>query len=94
MIYTDLEQILDETGIENKYALAMIVSARARQLSEQKGRMLDGAGSERYITYAIEEIEDGRLNIGAATIPAEDARRAEMAAALLSDDDDAGVDAE
>ncbi|MDR3331011.1 MAG: DNA-directed RNA polymerase subunit omega [Synergistaceae bacterium] len=63
MIYTDLERIFSTTDIENKYALAMIVSTRARQLSEQKGRLLDGEGSERYITYAIGEIEDGHLRI-------------------------------
>jgi DNA-directed RNA polymerase omega subunit len=63
MIYTDLEKIYKTSEIENKYALAMIVSVRARQLSEQKGRQLEGEGSERYITYAIEEIEGNRLNI-------------------------------
>jgi DNA-directed RNA polymerase omega subunit len=63
MIYTDLERIYKVSEIENKYALAMIVSTRARQLSEQKGRQLEGEGCERYITFAIEEIEDGRLNI-------------------------------
>jgi DNA-directed RNA polymerase omega subunit len=68
MIYTDLEKIYEATDIENKYALAMIVSTRARQLSEQKGRLLDGEGSERYITYAIHEIEDDCLDIG-STIP-------------------------
>jgi DNA-directed RNA polymerase omega subunit len=63
MIYTDLEKIYKTSDIENKYALAMIVSARARQLSEQKGRQLDGEGCERYITFAIEEIEGNRLDI-------------------------------
>ncbi|MDR1515407.1 MAG: DNA-directed RNA polymerase subunit omega [Synergistaceae bacterium] len=63
MIYTDLEKIYKLSDVENKYALAMVISTRARLLSEQKGRQLDGEGSERYITHAIEEIEDGRLNI-------------------------------
>jgi DNA-directed RNA polymerase omega subunit len=63
MIYADLEKIYRTSKIENKYALAMIVSSRARQLSEQKGRQLDGEGSERYITHAMEEIEKGSLNI-------------------------------
>ena len=63
MIYNNLEKIYETSHIENKYALAMVVSTRARQLSEQKGRALEGAGSERYITHAIEEIEDGDLNI-------------------------------
>jgi DNA-directed RNA polymerase subunit K/omega len=41
----------------------MIVSTRARQLSEQKGQKLDGEGSERFITHAINEIETERLDI-------------------------------
>jgi DNA-directed RNA polymerase omega subunit len=69
LIYTDLEKIYRTTDIENKYALAMIVSSRARQLSEQKGRQLDGEGSERYITHAIEEIECDRLNIHSLFVP-------------------------
>ncbi|MDR3321987.1 MAG: DNA-directed RNA polymerase subunit omega [Synergistaceae bacterium] len=63
VIYKDLEKIYRTSEIENKYALAMIVATRARQISEQKGRQLDGEGSERYITHAIEEIEDDRLII-------------------------------
>jgi DNA-directed RNA polymerase omega subunit len=63
MIYNNLEKIYETARVENKYALAMVVSTRARQLSEQKGRALEGEGSERYITHAIEEIENGRLNI-------------------------------
>ena len=63
MIYNNLEKIFETSRVENKYALAMVVSTRARQLSEQKGRGLEGSGSERYITYAIEEIEGLRLNI-------------------------------
>ena len=63
MIYNNLEKIYETSHVENKYALAMVVSARAWQLSEQKGRALEGAGSERYITHAIEEIELDRLNI-------------------------------
>ena len=64
MIYNNLEKIYETARVENKYALAMVVSTRARQLSEQKGRALEGEGSERYITHAIEEIENGRLDIG------------------------------
>ena len=69
MIYTDLERIYKTRGIENKYALAMIVSTRARQLSEQKGRLLDGESSERYITYALEEVQGGDLTIGESPAP-------------------------
>jgi DNA-directed RNA polymerase omega subunit len=63
MIYNNLEKIYDTAHVENKYALAMAVSTRARQLSEQKGRALEGEGSERYITHAIGEIENGRISI-------------------------------
>ncbi|MDR1651910.1 MAG: DNA-directed RNA polymerase subunit omega [Synergistaceae bacterium] len=63
MIYYNLEKIYTASRIENKYALAMVVSTRARQLSEQKGRGLEGEGSERFITHAIEEIEKGNLSI-------------------------------
>ena len=68
MIYYNLEKIFEISCVENKYALAMVVSTRARQLSEQKGRALEGAGSERYITHAIEEIEGLRLNIDPGVI--------------------------
>ena len=68
MIYNNLEKIYETSRIENKYALAMVVSTRARQLSEQKGRALEGEGSERYITHAISEIEKGRLNIDSAVV--------------------------
>ena len=63
MIYNNLEKVFETSRVENKYALAMVVSTRARQLSEQKGRGFEGSGSERYITHAIEEIEGLRLNI-------------------------------
>jgi DNA-directed RNA polymerase subunit omega len=63
MIYNNLEKIYETSHVENKYALAMVVATRARQLSEQKGRALEGEGSERFITHAIEEIEGGHLNI-------------------------------
>ena len=69
MIYVDLEKIYKTRKIENKYALAMIVSMRARQLSEQKGRLLDGESSERYITYALEEVQKGDLIVGNLTVP-------------------------
>jgi DNA-directed RNA polymerase omega subunit len=70
VIYNNLEKIYETSHIENKYALAMVVSTRARQLSEQKGRALEGAGSERFITHAIEEIDGGRLSIDAGVTEA------------------------
>jgi len=37
MIYMDLETIYKNRDIPNKYILTLVVSARARQLSERKG---------------------------------------------------------
>ena len=80
MIYNNLEKIFDTSRVENKYALAMVVSTRARQLSELKGRTLEGSGSERYITHAIEEIENLRLNIDPAVTEAMESHAAAMGA--------------
>lgn len=63
MIYTNLEEMLEETGIENKYALAMIIATRARQLSERRDSIIDGSSSEMCITKSIKEIEDQELDI-------------------------------
>ncbi|MCL2684248.1 MAG: DNA-directed RNA polymerase subunit omega [Synergistaceae bacterium] len=71
MIYNNLEKIFETSRVESKYALAMVVSTRARQLSEQKGRGLEGSGSERYITHAIEEIEGLKINIDPGVTAAE-----------------------
>jgi len=80
MIYNNLEKIFETSRVENKYALAMVVSTRARQLSEQKGNALEGSGNERYITYAIEEIEGLRLNIDPLIIEAAESHAAAVGA--------------
>ena len=69
MIFCDLEKIYRERNISNKYILTLLVSTRARQLSEQKGRLLDGESSERYITYALEEVQKGDLAVGELPAP-------------------------
>lgn len=63
MIYADLERILDDTGIENKYALAMIVSTRARQLSERKTSLVETSTSELCITHSLGEIAHGDVDV-------------------------------
>lgn len=88
MIYTDLERIYRTSGIENKYALAMVISARARQLSEQKGRAMEGAGSERFLTYALEEIGDNLL-----TVTSPEPIIVEPAAVTETEDNDTSVGA-
>ena len=48
MIYMDLEKIYRERDIPNKYILTLVISARARQLSERR----DLSGEEKYISMA------------------------------------------
>lgn len=69
MIYTNLDKILTDTGIENKYALAMIVTTRARQLSERRDSDIYAASSEMCITRSINEIQDRDLSISSPLGP-------------------------
>lgn len=59
MIYLDLEKIYKETAIPNKYILTLVVASRARQLSLRKDAL---SASEKYITQALSELTDGRIN--------------------------------
>jgi DNA-directed RNA polymerase omega subunit len=62
MIFYDIEKIIRDRGIDNKYRLTGAVADRARQLSEQKGRRLvEDATREKYISLALEEIASGRV---------------------------------
>lgn len=62
MIYMDLEKIYKERDIPNKYILALVVSARARQLSERKGALM--GYEEKFITRAVDDIVNGRIKYG------------------------------
>ena len=59
MIYMDLEKIYRNRDIPNKYILTLVVSARARQLSERKGAIT--GYDEKFITRAVEELMQGRI---------------------------------
>jgi DNA-directed RNA polymerase omega subunit len=62
MIFYDIEKIIRDRGIDNKYRLTGAVADRARQLSEQKGRRLvEDATREKYISLALEEISSGKV---------------------------------
>lgn len=59
MIFMDLEKIYRERNIPNKYILTLILSERARQLSERKGT---GLGyDEKFITKAVDDVVEGRV---------------------------------
>ena len=70
MMYLDLEKIYREQGVPNKYMLALIVSERARQLSDQKGRLTAEEGAEKFISRALREISSGLLNFSFQEIAA------------------------
>lgn len=62
MIFYDIEKIIRDRGIDNKYRLTGAVADRARQLSEQKGRrLIEDAVREKYISLALEEISSGKV---------------------------------
>ncbi|MFA7621069.1 MAG: DNA-directed RNA polymerase subunit omega [Aminobacteriaceae bacterium] len=56
----DLDSLGTKQGIENKYVLTVAVAARARALSEQKGRTLE-ENNEKFISTALEEFHQGKL---------------------------------
>lgn len=57
MIYMDLEKIYSERNIPNKYILTLVISARARQLSERRNLN----GDEKYISMAVDDVTNGRI---------------------------------
>lgn len=58
MIYMDLEKIYRERNIPNKYILTLVISARARQLSERR----DMGGEEKYISQAVRDVTEGKVS--------------------------------
>ncbi len=54
----DLESLGSKQGIDNKYVLTVAVAARARAISEQKGRTLED-NNEKFISTALEEFDRG-----------------------------------
>ncbi len=59
MIYMDLEKIYKNRNIPNKYILTLVVSARARQLSERKGAI--SGYDEKFITRAVDDLTQGKI---------------------------------
>ena len=60
MIYMDLETIYKNRDIPNKYILTLVVSARARQLSERKGAI--SGYDEKFMTRAVDDLTQGKIN--------------------------------
>ncbi len=58
MKFYDLDSLGEKQGIDNKYILTAAVAARARALSEQKGRTLE-EDNEKFISTALQEFDLG-----------------------------------
>lgn len=63
MIFHDLEALLEETGIVDKYILTRVISSRARDFCEKKSSSLDDLTSGRCINQAILDLEEGNINL-------------------------------
>lgn len=72
MKYYDIGTLSKKTGVENKYLLTTILSARARKISEEKRTLLE-EGGEKYISIALKDMDsrvltdDGKLVIRVQT---------------------------
>lgn len=62
MIFYDMDSLAQKQGINNKYLLTAAVAARARALSEQKGRTLD-EDNEKFISTALQEFDLGAVRL-------------------------------
>ncbi len=63
MIFYDLDSLEDRQGIDNKYLLTAAVAARARMLSEQKGRTVEEEENEKFISTALREFDLGLIRV-------------------------------
>lgn len=62
MKFYDLDSLGEKQGLDNKYILTAAVAARARSLSEQKGRTLE-EDNEKFISTALQEFDLGIVRI-------------------------------
>jgi len=79
MKFYDLDSLGEKQGLDNKYILTAAVAARARSLSEQKGRTLE-EDNEKFISTALQEFDLGIVRISS------DERAGEEAPAAVSQD--------
>lgn len=62
MKFYDMDSLAGKQNISNKYLLTVAVAARARALSEQKGRTLE-EDNEKFISIALEEFDRGIVRL-------------------------------
>ncbi|MGI6778118.1 MAG: DNA-directed RNA polymerase subunit omega [Acetivibrionales bacterium] len=59
MIYPPISSLLEK--VDSRYTLVVAVAKRARQLAEGS-KILTGHKSERFVTLAVNEIEEGKVS--------------------------------
>ena len=73
MNFHNLDKIMDNVNVHNKYLLTAITAQRARQISEVKGvnEILEKHPDEKAISLALCDMEDGNVSVQlqAETIP-------------------------
>ncbi len=63
MRFFDMEKVADNVDVHNKYLLTSIVAHRARQISEMKRRRLQVSAEEKYISMALDDMENDRVAV-------------------------------
>lgn len=74
MVNPDFNKLLKEK--QSRYALVTAVAKRARTISEDK-EMLPKIGTDKPVTYALDELMSGEMKISDPTYEAETALEAE-----------------
>lgn len=65
MNFYNLDKIMDNVNVHNKYLLTAIIAQRARQISEVKGvnELLERHPRQKAISLALCDMEDGNVSV-------------------------------
>lgn len=65
MNFYNLEKIMDNVGVHNKYLLTSVIAQRARQISEVRGvnEVAERHPGEKSIALALADLEDNNVSV-------------------------------
>ncbi len=90
MKFHNVDKIMDNIGVHNKYLLTSVIAQRARQISEMKGRRPGaengGDPAEKAISLALEDMEEGNVHVQLRAATVADAVAGNRAQPAGSDD--------
>lgn len=80
MNFHNLDKIMDNVNVHNKYLLTAVIAQRARQISEVKGvnGILEKHPGEKAISLALCDMEDGNVSVQLQTETIPDAIENEL----------------